>query len=131
MENQNIQSYKDLIVWQKSMDLVVFIYGITEKYPKHEMYGLVSQTRRSAVSIPSNIAEGRLRGTRKDFRQFVIISFASGAELETQLDIAKRLNYLKNENYIEVVNHLVVIMKMLNKLIRSLEPNTQNLIPKT
>ena len=102
------------------MDLVVFVYSITEKYPKHEIYGLTSQTRRCAVSIPSNIAEGRLRGTRKDFRQFMIISFASGAELDTQLEIGKRLKYLSDVDYQEAIIQLTSIMKMLNKLIHSL-----------
>ena len=68
MERKTIQSYKDLIVWQKSMDLVVMIYEVTEKYPKTETYGLISQSRRCAVSIPSNIAEGTERGSRRDYR---------------------------------------------------------------
>lgn len=65
MENKIIHSYRDLIVWQRAIELVVTIYELTEKYPKEEIYGLTSQTRRSAVSIPSNIAEGRYRGTKK------------------------------------------------------------------
>ncbi len=120
MENQKIQSYKDLFVWQKSMDLAVFVYFLTEKYPKHEIYGLTSQTRRCAVSIPSNIAEGKLRGTRKDFRQFLIVAFASGGELETQLEIAKRLKYLNDSDYQKATDQLTLIMKMLNKFIHSL-----------
>lgn len=67
-----INSYKDLIVWQKSMELVVEVYRVTEIFPKSEIYGMTSQMRRSAVSIPSNIAEGRKRGSRKDFRNFFI-----------------------------------------------------------
>ncbi len=86
-------SYRDLIVWQKSMDLIVAIYKLTEYLPKSEIYGLTSQMRRAAVSIPSNIAEGRRRGTRKDYRQFVVVAYASGAELETQVEIAKRLPF--------------------------------------
>lgn len=121
MENKSIESYRDLIVWQKSMDLVVFIYAVTEKYPKHEIYGLTSQTRRSAVSVPSNIAEGRLRGSRKDFRQFLIIAFASGAELETQLEIGRRLKYLNQVEFNQAVGMLTEIMKMLNKLIHTLD----------
>ena len=89
-----IQSYRDLVVWQKSVELSVEIYKITSKFPKDELYGLVSQMRRSAVSIPSNIAEGKNRGTRKDFAQFLRISYGSGAELETQLEIAHQLQYL-------------------------------------
>jgi four helix bundle protein len=120
MESKVIQSYKDLIVWQKSMDLVVLVYAMTDKYPKHEIYGLTSQTRRSAVSIPANIAEGRLRGSRKDFRQFLIIAFASGAELETHLEIGRRLNYLSQTDNHQALSQLTEVMKMLNKLIQIL-----------
>ena len=86
-----IQSYRDLIVWQKAVELSVAVYGLTEHYPKEEIYGLISQMRRASVSIASNIAEGRYRGTRKDFCQFLRIAFGSGAELETQIEISKRL----------------------------------------
>ena len=102
------------------MELVVEIYKITERYPKSEVYGLTSQTRRSAVSIPSNIAEGRTRATRKDFRQFLIIAFASGSELETQIEIAKRLNYLEPKAFEKADSLLLEVMKMLNKMIQSL-----------
>ena len=120
MEEKTITSYRDLIVWQKSMDLAVFVYSVTEKYPKHEIYGLTSQTRRASVSIPSNIAEGKLRGSRKDFRQFLIVAFASGAELETHLEIAKRLGYLSESDYDALREKLTEIMKMLNKFIHLL-----------
>lgn len=116
-----IESYKDLIVWQKSMDLVIEIYKITSAYPKSELYGLVSQTRRCVVSIPSNIAEGRRRGSRKDFRQFLIIAFGSGAELETQIQIVKRLPLGENINFKKVHSLLDEVMKMLNKMISSLQ----------
>lgn len=99
------------------MELVVEVYKLTDKYPKTEIYGLVSQSRRCCVSIPSNIAEGRKRGTRKDFRQFLIIAYASGSELETQIEIAKRLNYGKPENFIKVDSLLLELMKMLNAMI--------------
>lgn len=116
-EGQIINSYKDLKVWQRAMELVAAVYELTEQYPKSEIYGLVSQTRRAAVSIPSNIAEGRRRGTRKDFRQFLIIAYGSGAELETQIEIAKRLSFGKNLNYDKVDSFLIEVMKMLNKLL--------------
>lgn len=119
-----INSYKDLIVWQKSMELVVLIYKLTNNFPSNEIYGLTSQIRRCAVSIPSNIAEGKTRGSRKDFRQFIIISFASGAELETQLEIAKRLAYGKDFSFSEIDSLLNEIMRMLNKLIINLSPRT-------
>jgi four helix bundle protein len=122
---QIVNGYKDLIVWQKSMDLVVLIYELTENYPKSEMYGLTSQSRRCAVSIPSNIAEGRRRGSRKDFRHFITISFGSGSELETQIEIAKRLPFSKGLDFTKVDNLLDEVMRMLNKLIIKLsEPTT-------
>ena len=111
-----LNSYKDLIVWQKSMDLVVRIYALTESFPKEEIYGLTSQMRRAAISIPSNIAEGRRRGSRKDYRQFLIIAYGSGAELETQIEIAKRLPFGQNLNYNQVDSLLSEVMRMLNKM---------------
>jgi four helix bundle protein len=122
MRLQNrINSYKDLVVWQKSMDLVTAVYRLTEKYPRSELFALVSQTRRSAISIPSNIAEGRRRGTRKDYRQFLIIAYGSGAELETQIEISKRLFFGKDQDYVKVDELLSEIMRMLNKMISSLK----------
>ena len=119
MKRKVIHSYKDLIVWQRSMELVVALYELTEKYPKEEIYGLTSQTRRSGVSIPSNIAEGRYRGTKKDYLQFLRIAYGSGAELETQIEIAKRLTTTKNLDFITVDSLLEEVMKMLNKMIRN------------
>ena len=120
MDNQRIQSYKDLTVWQKAMDLVVAIYDLTEQFPKSEIYGLTSQMRRAAVSIPSNIAEGKMRGTRKDYRHFVVTAFGSGAELETQVEIVQRLPFGRNLNFNKVVSLLGEVMKMLNTLVRKL-----------
>ena len=116
-----IQSYRDLIVWQKSMQLVVAVYALTENFPRSEVYGLTSQMRRSAVSIPSNIAEGRRRSTKKDFRQFINIAFGSGAELETQLEISKQLPFGKGLNYSLADNLLAEVMKMLNALSNKLQ----------
>lgn len=118
--NKVIQTYKDLIVWQRAMDLVKAIYELTEKFPKSEIYGLMSQMRRCAVSIPSNIAEGRRRGSQKDYRQFLIIAYGSGAELETQIEIAKRLPFSENLDYTKVDQLLLETMKMLNKMLSSL-----------
>jgi four helix bundle protein len=118
-----IFSYKDLTVWQRSIELVVAVYELTEDFPKEEMYGLSSQIRRSSISIPSNIAEGRCRGTKKDFLQFLRISYGSGAELETQLEISKRLPKTKILNYSKVNSLLDEVMKMLNTMIRKLNPN--------
>ncbi|PIP26778.1 MAG: four helix bundle protein [Candidatus Moranbacteria bacterium CG_4_9_14_3_um_filter_40_7] len=115
-----INSYKDLIVWQRSIELVVAVYELTERYPREEIYGLTNQSRRAAVSIASNIAEGRYRGTKKDFTQFLRIAFGSGAELETQIAIAKKLLKTKNLNYLKVDSLLIEVMKMLNKMIGNL-----------
>ena len=120
MERKVIQSYKDLIVWQKSVELVIVVYDLTDKLPKSEIYGLTSQMRRCAVSIPSNIAEGRRRGTKKDYCQFLIVAYGSGAELETQVEIAKKLSFSKNLNYTKVDSLLDEVMRMLNKMISEL-----------
>lgn len=123
MNNTPIQTYKDLIVWQKSMDLVIAVYESTDQFPGSELYGLTSQMRRNAISIPSNIAEGKRRGSRKDYRQFLIIAYGSGAELETQIEITKRLSFGKTINYSKVDQLLSEIMKMLNKMISMLKNN--------
>jgi len=112
------KGYKDLIVWQKSMDLVVEIYKITEKFPESERYGLVSQMRRSVVSIPSNIAEGSKRSTKKDFKKFLIIALGSGAELETQAEIAKRMKFGINTDFIKAEQLLDECMRILQVLIK-------------
>ena len=119
-----IHTYKDLIVWQKAMDLVVSVYILTEKFPREELYGLISQMRRSAVSIPSNIAEGRLRGYRKEYRQFLRNAYGSGGELETQIEISKRLPKMKDLDFQKVDNLLEEVMKMLNRIISNLKPNS-------
>ncbi len=102
------------------MELVGTVYELTEKFPREETYNLTSQMTRSAVSIPSNIAEGRFRGTKKDFTQFLRIAYSSGAELETQIEIAKRLPKTKNLNYLKTASLLEETMKMLNVMIGKL-----------
>jgi four helix bundle protein len=92
-----IRSYRDLVVWQKSMDLVVDCYRATRSFPDGERFGLVSQLQRAAVSIPANIAEGRSRGHTKEFIRHVGIALGSLAELETHIEIAGRLGYLPSE----------------------------------
>ena len=119
-----LHTYKDLIVWQKSMDLVIEVYIFTEQFPKEEIYGLTSQIRRAAVSIPSNIAEGKLRGYQKDYRRFLLTAYGSGGELETQIEIAKRLPKTKNLDYSKVNSLLIEVMKMLNKMISNLNPSS-------
>ncbi|MEK7070291.1 MAG: four helix bundle protein [Patescibacteria group bacterium] len=116
-----IKSYKNLIVWQKAIELVVSIYELTESLPKSEIYGLTSQMRRSSVSIPSNISEGSLRGTRKDYCHFISTSFGSGGELETQIEVLKRLPFGRNLDYSKSEKLLDEVMKMLNVLIQKLK----------
>ena len=117
-----IQTYKELIVWERSIQLVVSVYAITENFPKSELYGLTSQMRRAAVSIPSNIAEGKRRGSVKEFRHFLFNAFGSGGELETQIEIAKRLPFGKNLDYATVDKLVDEVMRMLNRLVTNLRP---------
>ncbi|HXK38965.1 MAG TPA: four helix bundle protein [Candidatus Paceibacterota bacterium] len=113
-----MSTYRELTVWQKSLDLVVLVYRFTQKFPVQEQYGLTSQMRRAAVSIPSNIAEGsRRRG--KDIRHFLVIAFASGSELETQFEVSKRLEYGDKVLRNEAGSLLDEVMRMLNKMINS------------
>ena len=116
-----VKSYKELIVWQKSMDLVREIYMLTERFPKDELYGLRSQMERAAVAIPSNIAEGYLRRHRKEYSQFLSISLSSAAELETQILICKSLPKFKNLDFIKAENLLTEVMKMLYVMINRVQ----------
>lgn len=111
-----LNSYKDLIVWQKSFRLVTEIYKLTNFFPGPELYGLTSQMRRAAVSIPSNISEGFSRKSRKEFIQFIKIAFSSSSELETQLLIAKELQFLPEKDFKQALLSLEEIRKMLNAL---------------
>jgi len=121
VNDSKIQSYRDLVVWQKSTQLVVVIYKLTEQFPKTELWGLTSQMKRASVSVPSNIAEGKMRGTRKDYRHFLLNAFGSGAELETQIEISKQLLFGQPVNYREADKLLEEVMKMLNALIKKLD----------
>lgn len=113
--------FKELLVWQKSINFVTEIYKATDCFPKSEMFGLISQIRRASVSIPSNIAEGNSRRSVPDYLQFLKISRGSCAEVETQLIIAKNLNFLSEENYLILNQNIIEISKMLNGLIKSLK----------
>jgi four helix bundle protein len=109
--------YEKLIVWQKSMDLVVITYHFTKNFPREEQFGLTSQIRRASVSIPSNISEGCRRSTKKDFCHFLIIAMGSASELDTQLKLSRRLGFIKDADYNEADGVLHEILRMLNKLI--------------
>lgn len=106
-----ISSYRDLVVWQKAIQLAIEIYQLTDRFPREEQFGLVSQMRRAAVSIASNIAEGRSRGTRKDFAHFLTMAYASGAELETQIYIARQLPKTHLLNY-QLVESILFIQSL-------------------
>lgn len=105
--------YKELTVWKKSYELGLDVYTFTKDFPGEEKYGIISQLRRAAVSIPSNIAEGSKRGTRKDYRSFILIALGSCAELETQLSFARDLGYLDKEIALKLLVNVDEIMKML------------------
>ncbi len=115
------KSYKDLIVWQKSIDLVLAIYKLTKKFPQEERYALVSQMRRAAVAIPSNIAEGYARQHKPEYVQFLSVAYASGAELKTQLIIAERLGYGDAKLYHGNSRLLEEVSKMLSVMIKKLK----------
>jgi len=109
-------AHKNLEAWKESINLVVEVYKITQQFPKDEIYGITNQIRRSAVSIPSNIAEGCARQTAKETTQFLHISLGSVAELETQLIISTNLNYLNNSK--EILDKLILIRKLILGLIK-------------
>ena len=107
------QSYKDLVVWQKAMDLSVAIYQMTKTFPKDEMFGLTSQMRRAAVSIASNIAEGEGRKSKKEFSHFLAIALGSKAELETQMLLCERVGLVEKDVSLSTQSLLNEIGKML------------------
>ncbi|MGB8993085.1 MAG: four helix bundle protein [Desulfobaccales bacterium] len=114
------RSFRDLDVWKLSIEFVKNIYKITNKFPKSELFGLASQLRRAAISIPSNIAEGQGRNSSKEFKQFLGIAQGSLAEIETQLIIANEINYLVGEELSPLLIDLDVIRKMIKALSNSL-----------
>ena len=113
------RSFKDLLVWQRSMEVAKNVYKITKQFPRSEEFGLSSQLRRCAVSVASNIAEGSKRGTQKDFLQFLRTAMGSAAELETQLLIAK--DEYEGVDYAKVFGLLDEVQRMLNKLAMSMQ----------
>jgi four helix bundle protein len=115
-----VRHYRDLIAWQKAMDLVVQVYHCTEPFPQREIFGLTNQMRRAAVSVPSNIAEGQGRATSKDFAHFLFIARGSLQELETQIIIAHRLSYLDEGTNGNLLNATAEVARIINGLINSL-----------
>ena len=121
-----LKNFKELNVWRKSYDLCLVIYKVTKKYPKEEIYGLVSQLRRVAVSIPSNIAEGYGRKTTSDYLRFLYIAYGSVSELETQIMISGDLDYIKEGVLTEIRDNITEVERMLKGLINSLEKKHSN-----
>ncbi len=115
-----VQDFKQLIAWQKAMDLVVAVYQVTAAFPPDERFGLTSQVRRAAVSIPSNIAEGHGRGPSQDFVRFLTIARGSAQEVETQLGLAVRLGFLDRQAAETVFVSINELAKIVSGLIRSI-----------
>ncbi|MHC4158475.1 MAG: four helix bundle protein [Planctomycetota bacterium] len=120
-----VKSYKELNVWQKGIEIADNIYRITESFPQTELYGLTSQMRRSAISIPSNIAEGFVRGHTAEYKQFLRVALGSCAELDTQLIIAHRRNYTTQAKVLNLQENLDHECRMIMNLIKSLSKNVK------
>ena len=121
-----VRSYKDLVAWQKSMDLVTAVYRASQGFPKEEIFGLVSQIRRSAVSVPSNIAEGHARTSKKEFQYFLSNARGSLAELETQLTIAHQLAYIDETAINQLLDRLGEVGRILNGLLTALKRSSKS-----
>lgn len=117
---RKIRTYRDLNIWKAGIKLVKDIYALTERFPKQEMYGIVSQMRRSAISIPSNVAEGFKRRHINEYRQFLYITLGSCAELETQLTIARELSYIQQDKEAALLERLDHIGRMVTNLVKKL-----------
>ncbi|MBC8115012.1 MAG: four helix bundle protein [Candidatus Saccharimonas sp.] len=115
-----IDSHRDLQVWQKAMDLVVVVYEVSRSLPDSERFGLISQMRRAATSVPANIAEGKARGTTKSFLNFLSIADGSLSELDTHLEVAVRLGYITRDTQQPLVQRMAEVGRMLTGLRRSL-----------
>jgi len=116
-----MKTHKELDAWKDSMDFVVAIYSITRTFPKEELFSLVTQLRRAAVSIPSNISEGAARNSTRDFIRFLRISISSIAEVETQLIISRRLEFVRQPEFDQLTNQVIRIRAQLSGLIKVLE----------
>ena len=113
-----IRNFRDLKIWQSGMEIVLRIYALTNKYPKEELYALISQMRRAAVSMPSNIAEGFARQHNKEYTQFLYIALGSAAELETQIEISCKLKYISESDKNEILDRINQFSRMTKSLIK-------------
>ncbi len=118
-----MHNFKNIIAWQKAMSLVKDVYLLTEKFPKQEVYGLASQVNRSAISIPSNIAEGSGQNSNKEFVRFLDISISSSFELETQILLAKELGFVSDEKLNTVLEKLAEVQKLIFGFQKTLNKN--------
>lgn len=116
-----MKDFKSLKIWHKGINLVVDIYKTSKEFPQEELYGLTSQMRRSAISIPSNIAEGSGRNSDKEFNRFLDISLGSSFELETQIIIAHELEFLSNEDFLKLIDKVQEEQKMITGLQKSIK----------
>ena len=121
-----MKTHRDLLVWQKGINLVKVIYQLTDSFPQTEQFGLISQMRRSAVSIPSNIAEGCGRNSDKELIQFLYIALGSASELETQIIISIELNFLEKQNAEIALDSISELIRMISSLIKSLKLGLKN-----
>ena len=115
-----VKSYRELIAWQKAVDLVEIVYKVTASFPREEIYGLTAQVRRSAVSIPSNIAEGQGRRSTREFLNFLSIARGSLCEMETQILLGERLGYVKGRNGSSLLDQAAEVGRLINGLSNSL-----------
>ena len=127
----SLKSYRDLLVWQKGIDLVVIAYKATTGFPKSETYGLISQIRRAATSIPANIAEGYGRGSRKEYLQFLMVAQGSLKELETHFIVSEKLSYLTAAQKDRLLSQTDELGRMLGSLIRKLKASSSAATPYT
>ncbi len=123
--SEKINTYKDLIVWQKSVALVTSVYTLSKTFPQEEKFGIISQLNRASVSIPSNIAEGWGRESAKSYLQFLRISRGSLMETETLLEISKNLGFINDSNFNDITNQIQEVSKILQGLIKSIQQKTK------
>ena len=121
-----MNNYRELKVWNEAMALVSEVYSVLKEFPNFERYALADQIRRSSISVPSNIAEGSARHSQREFYRFLGIASGSLAELSTQIEISRRLNYLTEENFVKLNHHCESLHKMLYKLQATVKASIEN-----
>ncbi len=119
-EDRKIRNFRDLKIWKKAIQIVKVVYGATKGFPRHEVFGLSSQMQRSAISVPSNIAEGFNRYHNKEYQHFLYVALGSCAELETQIEIAAELSYLKPEAKAALLEDLDHEARMIRNMVKKL-----------